>query len=52
MLSTVAQMPTNIAIPGSVTEIADGTFWDCESLTSITIPDVVISIGNLLFQKL
>ena len=33
----------------SVTTIGDYAFWDCDSLTSVTIPDSVTSIGNCAF---
>lgn len=32
-----------------VTSIGDNAFWDCENLTSITIPDSVTSIGDGAF---
>ncbi len=34
-----------------VTEIKDYAFYECTSLTSITIPDGVISIGKYAFQE-
>jgi len=36
-------------MPDSVTNIMDGTFYMCSSLTSMTIPDSVTSIGNAAF---
>ena len=39
----------NYIIPNSVTNIGDGAFWDCKSLTSINIPDGVTNIGNGAF---
>ena len=33
----------------SVTSIGDKAFYDCESLTTITLPDSVTSIGNYAF---
>ena len=35
---------------GSVTSIGDGAFFDCDSLTNITIPDSVTSIGDWAFD--
>lgn len=37
-------------IPDSVTSIADGAFFNCMGLRSITIPDSVTSIGNEAFE--
>lgn len=41
----------NSVIPsdGSVTSIADFAFYECRSLTEVTIPDCVTSIGNSAF---
>ena len=36
-------------IPNSVTSIGNYAFWECTSLTSITIPNGVTSIGNYAF---
>ena len=33
-------------IPNSVTSIGNAVFYECKSLTSITIPNSVTSIGN------
>ena len=38
-----------IPIDGSVTSIGRGAFYGCNTLTSITIPDVVTSIGAFAF---
>ena len=37
-------------MPESVTNIGEGAFWGCESLTSITIPESVTSIGSGTFN--
>ena len=47
---------TDIKIPGQhlgkpVKEIGDGAFENCESLTSVTIPDSVTSIGYRAFYQ-
>lgn len=34
-----------------ITQIGDWAFYDCDSLTSITIPDTVNSIGNRAFSN-
>jgi hypothetical protein len=39
----------NYTILGSVTKVGDDAFTGCESLTGITIPEGVVSIGNGAF---
>ncbi|WP_419514924.1 leucine-rich repeat protein [Leyella stercorea] len=41
----------NYIIPDSVTNIGDGAFSSCESLTSINIPDSVTNIGDGAFSS-
>ena len=41
----------SIAMPDSVTKIADWAFYFCESLTHITIPDRVVSLGDGAFER-
>ena len=40
-----------IKFDGDVTTIGDNTFYNCSSLTTITIPDSVTSIGSSTFSK-
>ena len=39
-----------ITFDGELTTIGDRAFYDCESLTSVTIPDSVTTIGNYAFD--
>ena len=41
----------NYIIPNSVTNIGNGAFWGCESLTNINIPNSVTNIGNSAFGE-
>ena len=41
---------TNYTISNSVTNIGDGAFWHCESLTIINIPNSVTNIGDRAFD--
>jgi hypothetical protein len=40
-----------ITFDGQVTSIGDSAFWSCESLTSITIPNSVTTIGRVAFAN-
>ena len=51
--------PVDIAIPATVnidgtdypvTAIGDGAFMECQSLESVTLPEGVVSIGELAFD--
>ena len=42
---------TNITIPSDITEIKNNTFFGCSSLTSVTIPNSVTSIGDKAFAQ-
>ena len=46
-------MPTNtkIKIKEGTKYIANNAFWNCETLTSVTIPNSVISIGKSVFER-
>ncbi len=51
---TTATIPETVTYNGttySVTSIGDYAFWDCSSLTSITIPNSVTSIGSYAFSR-
>lgn len=39
----------DVVIPDSVTSIADGAFYFCKNLTSVTIPETVAHIGEKAF---
>ena len=49
LLSCSSAAAGEIAIPNSVTSIADNAFYNCGSITSITIPSGVTSIGRNAF---
>lgn len=36
-------------VPEGVTHIHNHAFWDCNSITSIRLPDTVIGIGDFAF---
>lgn len=40
----------NVVIKEGVTSICDEAFWNCEKMTTISIPDSVTSIGEYAFQ--
>ncbi len=48
--ATIPETVTHDGINYSVTSIGDMAFWDCISLTSITIPNSVTSIGRGAFE--
>ena len=51
--SELIQMPGgysgDFTIPGSVTQIAEYSFYECKNLTGVTIPNSVISVGYHAF---
>lgn len=42
---------TSFVIPGSVTQIGDGAFENCDNLVNIVIPNSVTEIGNFAFHN-
>ena len=40
-----------MTIPEGVTEIGEGAFYGCDSLTSVIIPDSVTEIGGISFGR-
>ena len=49
-------LPSEIVLPSTyngkaVTSIGNGAFWDCSSLTNVTIPDSITSIGYCAFKS-
>jgi hypothetical protein len=53
--TTLVQFPCgrsgNFAIPNNVTNIGNGAFYDCLTLTGITFPNGLIRIGTFAFYK-
>ena len=51
--TTLINYPTartgDYVVPGSVTEIERGAFYNCEGLTAVTLPEGLISIGIAAF---
>ena len=41
---------TRVVIPPSVTEICDADFYDCDKLSSVTVPDSVHYVGSYAFS--
>src|SRR5665213_3409800 len=55
-VNNLLECPNGIAgpsysIPDTVTNIEDFAFWWCTTLTSVTIPDSVVSIGQWAFAR-
>ena len=42
---------TDAVITDGITEIKDYTFYNCRSLTTLTLPDTLLTIGNSSFYK-
>lgn len=42
---------TNLVIPDGVTEIKNGAFWGCNSISSLTIPNSVVKMGDYAFNN-
>ena len=48
------EIPSSVSYKGvdySVTNIGDSAFYNCSSLTSITIPESIVSIGSTAFSE-
>ena len=45
------ELLTDVTIPEDITQIADFTFYGCESLTSVTVPETVTNIGYYSFSE-
>ena len=45
------EVPAALVIPNGVTSIGDSTFYMCEKLNNVTIPDSVKSIGEYAFEN-
>ena len=53
-LSGALTIPANVAYEGityTITSIGENAFWQCISLTSVTIPNTVTFIGNRAFDR-
>lgn len=55
MITKYTGNDANLTIPNEIdgyiiTEIGNSAFWDCNTLTSVTIPEGVTSIGNQAFM--
>ena len=44
------ELVTELIIPDTVTDIPDYTFYGCDSITKITLPDLVVEIGLNAFN--
>ncbi len=50
-LLRAANSPGPVVLPSTVTELANGAFYGCEDIPSVTLPEALETIGVMAFQN-